>query len=348
MFCPNCGNELPDGVAFCDICGEKLNAGEGAGQTPPEVPAGQPMTTQGAYDQMPPQGQPYGQVPPQRASGAKKTPMVPILISVVAVLFIGIGVLLYFFVFKSDDDKVIDASQGASVTESAEPGQNDTEPDDEPDVSEEPDDSEEPEATVEPTPESTPAPDPDDMNTWSTQDRIAHAEKLSTEKKPKINDFKWLFKIRNSDEKVEDFFAQDGFVKITNLSLVDGGWKAIDTWKTKGKSNWVSRIVNVELRTDYQYNVFDTGVPEYNIEHTSKRWRYYYEDGSWDSESKDKKKTWDCNTDSEGRMYTNLTDMDDEKDFTVRVQFYEKDGKQYGIGKYEYGKYIGYMAYVRG
>ena len=27
MFCPNCGNKLPEGAAFCSVCGEKTQAG---------------------------------------------------------------------------------------------------------------------------------------------------------------------------------------------------------------------------------------------------------------------------------------------------------------------------------
>ncbi len=55
LYCPNCGIELPDGVAFCDACGTRLNsAPSGAGG---HVGVGPPAPGSGAY------GPSYGGAP---------------------------------------------------------------------------------------------------------------------------------------------------------------------------------------------------------------------------------------------------------------------------------------------
>ena len=72
MKCPNCGAELPEGVAFCSSCGTKLEAvTQEAVPTPPPAPAPAqeevPPQPQAVEQQVPPQSEPqsFGQVPPQ-------------------------------------------------------------------------------------------------------------------------------------------------------------------------------------------------------------------------------------------------------------------------------------------
>ena len=53
MFCPHCGAQLPDGLAFCGNCGSPLNAAPQANPNPmPEQPPVPPV--------QPPAGQPGG------------------------------------------------------------------------------------------------------------------------------------------------------------------------------------------------------------------------------------------------------------------------------------------------
>lgn len=49
MFCPNCGNKLPDGAAFCSNCGTKIQAAPVEPVT--EIPTQQPAPEQPAPEQ---------------------------------------------------------------------------------------------------------------------------------------------------------------------------------------------------------------------------------------------------------------------------------------------------------
>lgn len=128
MFCPNCGAQLPDGSQFCANCGAQL-AAENAYGAPAEYPAYADAQTQQApaqyyqesaqYYQQPAQYQEapqydaasYDQYPQDYSNFAqanfdaspapapkKKKGLVAILISVVALVLV--GVLLFFTVIK--------------------------------------------------------------------------------------------------------------------------------------------------------------------------------------------------------------------------------------------------------
>ena len=97
MFCPNCGAQNPEGVAFCGSCGTPLGAAQ---QQPVQQPAQQPVQ-QPQYQQpvqQPPYQQQYQQQPqmaqqqwqqyPQYQPQKKKFPLSKIILLVLVVVLI--------------------------------------------------------------------------------------------------------------------------------------------------------------------------------------------------------------------------------------------------------------------
>lgn len=105
MFCPNCGNNVPDGVAFCNICGTAFNAPQNAApQAAPPQYAAPVMPPQYAAPVMPPQAMPQ---PPKK----KKTGL--IIGIVVAVIVIIVGALAISGVFspKTEEEQIQEISE---------------------------------------------------------------------------------------------------------------------------------------------------------------------------------------------------------------------------------------------
>ncbi|MBQ7586887.1 MAG: zinc ribbon domain-containing protein [Lachnospiraceae bacterium] len=113
MFCEQCGALVPDGMRFCDQCGAPVSDGEAqnmaseAGQynMQPGPVNNIPPMQQGMYHHgTPPMQQgmvPQGGMQPQGAYNTqKKSPLVPVMIAVVAVLVLGLG---GFGVYKNID-----------------------------------------------------------------------------------------------------------------------------------------------------------------------------------------------------------------------------------------------------
>ena len=63
MFCTKCGNQIPDGTAFCPACGVKISAQQPNlnNAQPTYVAPPQPAAPQNPYQQQPYQQQPYQQ-----------------------------------------------------------------------------------------------------------------------------------------------------------------------------------------------------------------------------------------------------------------------------------------------
>ena len=77
MFCPKCGNQLPDGAKFCGACGTTLNA----------APAQPAPGASGAIPQaQPAPGAPYGQAPQAPNSGSQKNILIIGGIAIVVIL----------------------------------------------------------------------------------------------------------------------------------------------------------------------------------------------------------------------------------------------------------------------
>lgn len=112
MFCPKCGNQNPDGAAFCGSCGSALTQQEIPAK-PVEPPTPPPVNDPTAYAAPPEEAPSRAYEPAEYASTAgretpprsdapkpkkpKKSPLVPILIACVAVLAAAVVVLAVFF-----------------------------------------------------------------------------------------------------------------------------------------------------------------------------------------------------------------------------------------------------------
>lgn len=111
MFCPKCGNQNPDGAAFCGSCGSALTQQEIPAK-PVEPPTPPPVNDPTAYAAPPEEAPVRAYEPAEYASTAgreappcsdapkpekpKKSPLVPILIACVAVLAAAVVVLAVF------------------------------------------------------------------------------------------------------------------------------------------------------------------------------------------------------------------------------------------------------------
>ena len=134
MFCFKCGAQIPDGSKFCTACGAQLSQAVEPQPQPVEQPVPQPQPVEQPveqsvspepqheqtpqpqptgvqFNQVPPQPQPYGQpmgqpfnpIPQEKP---KKSPLVPILICVIAAALVATGVILFLFVFKGGSGSV--------------------------------------------------------------------------------------------------------------------------------------------------------------------------------------------------------------------------------------------------
>ena len=93
--CEKCGNLVSDKAVICPKCGWKVNVAQrfddniNQGQQYPPQPVQYPQNQ--PYAPMPQQGQPYW--PEEK----KRSPIVPILLAIIAVLLIGGGVAIWWF-----------------------------------------------------------------------------------------------------------------------------------------------------------------------------------------------------------------------------------------------------------
>ena len=94
MFCEQCGALVPDGMKFCDQCGAPVAVIE---NTPMQTGTGQYNMQPEMQNNMQRSGQ---QGMPGQNNKPKKSPLVPIIIAVVAVLVLGLG---SFLVYKNID-----------------------------------------------------------------------------------------------------------------------------------------------------------------------------------------------------------------------------------------------------
>ena len=95
MFCENCGAKLEDDAKFCTECGTPVE------DIAVSEPAPQPVA----------QPQPVQQTAPQ------KSPLVPILIAVLAVLVIAIGIGAFFILRSGSDETSDEASEEIGAPE---------------------------------------------------------------------------------------------------------------------------------------------------------------------------------------------------------------------------------------
>lgn len=132
MFCPQCGNQVPDGVSFCPQCGSKLgspaNAAAGAaatagGAAAAGVGAGgaQAQPADYVHSSSRAQAQPTQQSAPYQAPQYNQGPAAGIrairddrkLWSYILLSFITFGIYAYYYIYKmAQDTNVICAGDG--------------------------------------------------------------------------------------------------------------------------------------------------------------------------------------------------------------------------------------------
>ena len=334
MICPNCGAQLPDGAAFCDVCGCMLNAGPvpdmnqmgqagpmpqqgGYGQVPPpNMGQSGPMPQQGGYGQVPPpnMGQTgpmpqqggYGQMPQgqlygQSSVSPKKSPVVPIVIVSSIVVVIAVAVLLIIFLGKGKDGGG-DTVTGAAVT-TEEPKKDEPKP--EPVEESTPEPEEEP--TQEPV-EEEPTPEPANADDYSTDDR------------PNVGDFEWFYDLyykSNPTKAIKEFFSQSGAEEIGDQAMVEGGWKAYMIGKPDVYHEEGYRYLNVILSNNDDYS---------KAQITFDWWTMGDSSGDESDESGYDDETHTCKWDG-----SNSTCKDGQLKMT---NFIEMDDVQYGLGTY--------------
>lgn len=132
MFCPKCGNQNPDGAAFCGSCGSALTQQEIPAK-PVEPPTPPPVNDPTAYAAPPEEAPSRAYEPAEYASTAgreappcsdapkpekpKKSPLVPILIACVAALAAAVVVLAVFLLKDRENDTVVTPEPADPSTE---------------------------------------------------------------------------------------------------------------------------------------------------------------------------------------------------------------------------------------
>ncbi|HIS41115.1 MAG TPA: zinc ribbon domain-containing protein [Candidatus Aphodovivens avistercoris] len=108
MFCPKCGNTLPDGAGFCNKCGAKLAARPAAA---PARPAGAEVP--GAKDARAKAGAaPSSNTPSAPAAGSSKPPLS--VFRIVSIAFASAAVLCAFLPWFVPDGDLVRVSEAAS------------------------------------------------------------------------------------------------------------------------------------------------------------------------------------------------------------------------------------------
>ena len=328
MFCPNCGSELPDNVAFCNKCGAPLQQNR-----MPSPPPGQPY---GGYQQPPMQGQQGYSQDPYMPPGQppKKSPLIPILISVLAVGVIAGAILAVVLLTgkdeKEDPTKLVQATAAPATPEATpEPVEETT-----PAPTEEPTPEPTEEPTPEPTPEptATPKPTPIPLNKLPVKAAIKHGKSFSTSKKPKMANFRWAARIWNSKAKVKKFFKKGTVIK--NYYLLVGGWKRLERTAPGKKDTYWKRLANIS------YHKYGSS----QIKSVKRYYRYYYSTFNYNSEKKYKKTVSYLDLDDVGKngVYKakwNMINLKTGKktgSCKVTFRYVEKGGKQYGLETSKY------------
>lgn len=94
MICPNCGNNMPDGVAFCNICGTAFSAPQNAAPQYAVPPVAPPQ-----YGAMPPQAMPQ---PPKK----NKTGLIIGIVVAVIALIVGVLAISGVFSPKTEEEQI--------------------------------------------------------------------------------------------------------------------------------------------------------------------------------------------------------------------------------------------------
>lgn len=360
MFCPNCGNQVPDNAKFCGGCGYRFPepeaaANEAVPQQAPVIPEpvreiipDQPV--QQAYEPVPqpvPQ-QPYPQAVPR--SGSEKKGMSSVVIFLITFLILGIimaAVILFVYpgVLTGKDD---DSSSKSSKKSSSSAVVDDSEKDSDSDVTTttttttvtttKPKETEPPETTTTEPRETEPV-ETEPTKTETTEDILTPPvpADLSTYDRPTMNDFTWCV-------------GQDGFLKtmpagaeqMTSPDEIDGGWKCFINYDMEELSLGTMReLDNVDIKfTDSSSGVFTLD------------W-YQMMDGDEVLDESDTADSDFAASLSGGR----LTALGDEESGDANIcieKFYRLDGKEYAYGFIDLGQpdeegvsYEIYIALVR-
>ncbi len=122
MFCTKCGNQVPDGMKFCQACGAPVEGQQQVQQQAPQQPQQQgyiPSQPQQQQGYIPPQQmQQYGGYGQQPKKGGKGPIIAIIIVAVVLIL----GLVFFFFIWPAIN-KPADPAQSSSAASSAQQSQ---------------------------------------------------------------------------------------------------------------------------------------------------------------------------------------------------------------------------------
>ncbi|MBR1393712.1 MAG: zinc ribbon domain-containing protein [Ruminococcus sp.] len=358
MFCPNCGNQVPDNAKFCGGCGYRFPEAEAAVQeaVPQQAPVipepvreiipDQPV--QQAYEPVP-QPMPQQPYPAATQSSDEKKGLGSVAIFLITFLILGIimaAVILFVYpgvLMGKDDDSSSKSSKKSSSSVVVDDSEKDSSKDSDADVTtttttttvttSKPDETEPPETTTTEPKETEP------VETETTEDILTPPvpADLSTYDRPTMNDFTWCV-------------GQDGFLKampagaeqMTSADEIDGGWKCFINYEMEDVGFGTMRELD---NVDIQFTDSSSGV--FTID-----W-YLMMDGD---ETMDESDTADSDfaASLSGGRLTAVGDEDSGDAVIYIEKFYRLDGKEYAYGFIDMGElpedagsYEIYVALVR-
>ncbi len=348
MICPQCGENLPEGAPFCDNCGAKLDAAPPQ-QQPYTAPPQYTAPTQPQY--IPPQ--PYEM--PQK----QKSPLLPIILGVAAVLILGIGGFAAYNAGlfdgglkgkeeaveeeakadkKKDKDKDKDSDKKkdkdkAKDKEKDKDKDDDEDRDDDEDVEDKDDGKDGDEDSDEDGKD-----DKADKDDGKDKDEDSSDDKDSSDDESDKDDsvkddadpyeaFSWYTENREYNQLEECYFYTypSKANKLTNPDDFSGEWKILIDQDPKSEISPGDAVIGNASLT------FNHGLVTLSISDTGSFDGIYFGDREWDPQYV----IWaDGESMSEGEL-----------NFGLSTFFTLDDGRQYGIGTYEY---VGASGYVFG
>ena len=315
MICPKCGRNVQDNTRFCTGCGASLEVQQ-PGQT--------------------------GQPPQSLQVQQKKSPIVPILVALCAVLLIGVGVMVAFLLKDNDSSNTVTdgiVADGGSNGSDVQPVAT-TEPTEEPT----PEPTLEPTATPEPTPEPTATPYVAELGiensmrvngttSYSGIERLKYYKLFN--KKGKPVDVPVRVKLKSKRRSVGDRYKLTCSVvyRFTSNPKVNKSEMARIKGYGKKKTEHI-------LRSNQYYTVFDyrtgkclEGKNDHRVKSKCSRWKYkFYNKQRYDTSSH--WYTWK-NRKSLSFSFT-VTYPKSYEDLCVGVGFYNKFDDESSKTDYKY------------
>ena len=303
MFCPNCGTELPDGSKFCGNCGTPVGGERKSGYEPPYEDAIRELES--------------GMPAPKKKSGVGKA----IIIGLLAVAVLGVAAASINGIKgfldrtgnggKTEPAVTVPAKPAGTTGQTGTAGQTGT--------------SSQTGTTNPNGAANTAGSGGETVPEWNekwllgedTPENTGSAVNYSTDALPTAEDFFWFY---NHEANTVNAAVPAGAEEITDPSRLTGGWRCLAV-RTPNTSP-IREYWNIELRVDGS---------EVNA---VQRWSGKVENGgAFEDLSSANSNPMTGHFDERGILY-----LEDEfGSELVIVQWYEYDGKQYGMGTYECG-----------